>query len=256
MRTVKTTIAYLLLFVVASTSLALDMTTRDGTTYQNVTVTAVEPDGLRVTHSNGAAKLLFVELPTAIQQLYHYDPSKAAEYQSRIADAKRAIAQKAEERERLRREAALNSAEDSRRQLALEQRAQENSVRPIDPPQPAVASSATHSDATNPIIYVFGGAAVIAALVLFGGITTACPSCHRWLSRQALNRQITGTEQYNKTVTHKDRSYRQGDESDYRSHVITERKQVVSVERVHYVTRYQCKHCNHLWDEASYSDNG
>ena len=47
----------LLLLVAATSAFAADITTRDGTTYQNAKVTGVDPDGIRVLHSDGVAKV-------------------------------------------------------------------------------------------------------------------------------------------------------------------------------------------------------
>jgi hypothetical protein len=47
-----------------------------GKDYENVEVTKWEPDGLRVMHSLGSAKLPFEELPAEIQKKFVYDPTE------------------------------------------------------------------------------------------------------------------------------------------------------------------------------------
>ena len=59
-----------------------DIITRRGDYYHDVEVTKVETDGIRVTHSDGVAKIPFPDLPDDLQKKYHYDPdalAKAAE---------------------------------------------------------------------------------------------------------------------------------------------------------------------------------
>lgn len=81
--------ALLFAFVAISTAQALDITTRDGTLYSNVTVTAQEPDGIRIQHSEGVARIPFEKLPDALQKQYHFDPSKVAAYRKDVEDARR-----------------------------------------------------------------------------------------------------------------------------------------------------------------------
>lgn len=67
---------------------AEDFTLNDGTVYKNVTVTKVDPDGLRIIHSDGGGKVLFTQLPESIQKKYNYDPVAAQKYTDE-QDAKR-----------------------------------------------------------------------------------------------------------------------------------------------------------------------
>ena len=84
---------YLLALAAFSTScFAADITTRDGTTYGDAKVTGVDPDGIRVTHSIGVAKLRFEDLPEALQKQYHYDPGKGAAYRQEVEGAQKAVA--------------------------------------------------------------------------------------------------------------------------------------------------------------------
>lgn len=97
----------LLLCFVVRVALALDITTTDGHFYKGVTVTQVEPDALRITHSDGAARISYDKLPATIQKQY-FDPEKVAAYREQIAAAKRAAD-----------EAAAAKAEEERRQKAI-----------------------------------------------------------------------------------------------------------------------------------------
>jgi hypothetical protein len=71
----------ILLLALTTFTLAVDtypsLSTKKGREYTSVTVTAVEPDGLRIRHESGTAKIPFEELPVEIQKKYAYDPSAA-----------------------------------------------------------------------------------------------------------------------------------------------------------------------------------
>jgi hypothetical protein len=71
-------------FAVAFYSVACgeDFKTTDGTEYKNVTISRIEPDGVVVITSSGISKIYFRELPHGVQQRFHYDPVKAAEFTS------------------------------------------------------------------------------------------------------------------------------------------------------------------------------
>ncbi len=62
---------------------AIDITTTEGRTYKNATVTRTEPDGITITISTGVIKLYFEELPSALQRKYGYDPQRANSYRTR-----------------------------------------------------------------------------------------------------------------------------------------------------------------------------
>lgn len=114
----------LLLFMslVAISCFAADITTRDGnTTYRNAQVTGVDPDGIRVTHSTGVAKLRFENLPDALQKHYHYDPAKVAAYRKQVEDAQKAASAKAAAAEQQRQRDA-QQAQEVARHRAKEQR--------------------------------------------------------------------------------------------------------------------------------------
>ncbi|MBP7949095.1 MAG: hypothetical protein KA004_05520 [Verrucomicrobiales bacterium] len=56
------------------------LVTADGKTYQRVRVTAVEPDGLRITHAEGAAKVGFEQLSAEQQKEYGFDAASATAF--------------------------------------------------------------------------------------------------------------------------------------------------------------------------------
>lgn len=70
-------------FAVAMLSLAatmahgLDIETLDGEEYKNVNVRAVEPTGVRITHSKGIAFIPFSNLSGYYQRKFGYDANKA-----------------------------------------------------------------------------------------------------------------------------------------------------------------------------------
>lgn len=59
---------------------AEDLTTTEGRTFQEVTVTKVEPDGLSIRHSSGTAKLPVAALPEEVRRRHDLDPAKAEAY--------------------------------------------------------------------------------------------------------------------------------------------------------------------------------
>ena len=71
---------------------AMDITTSDGKTYHDVTVTRAEADGLVITHSGGAGKVPFLELPKDIREKYGYDPAKAEAARAKAEASKKAAA--------------------------------------------------------------------------------------------------------------------------------------------------------------------
>jgi hypothetical protein len=79
-RSVAICLAVILCF--ASVALADDFKTNDGKDYKNATVTRVEADGIVVKTKGGISKVYFAELPTDVQERFHYDPQKAAAAQA------------------------------------------------------------------------------------------------------------------------------------------------------------------------------
>lgn len=70
----------ILLAVLFTAAVAEDITTTDGRTYTAATITKVEPDGIRIIHESGAAKIPFTKLPPDLQKKHGYDPTKAVEF--------------------------------------------------------------------------------------------------------------------------------------------------------------------------------
>ena len=68
----------ILLILFASVVFADDFKTVNGKEYKNATVTGVEADGVMVKTKGGISKVYFAELPTDVQERFHYDPQKAA----------------------------------------------------------------------------------------------------------------------------------------------------------------------------------
>lgn len=66
----------------ASLALADDFKTIDGKEYKNTKVSRVEPDGLVLLTKSGISKIYFTELPKDVQERFHYDAQKAAEFTS------------------------------------------------------------------------------------------------------------------------------------------------------------------------------
>lgn len=58
------------------------------TVYKDYSVSKVDPDGLRILHSDGAAKIPYEELPADLQKKYAFDPAKAAAFRADKAKAK------------------------------------------------------------------------------------------------------------------------------------------------------------------------
>lgn len=101
----KNLAAVFLALAFANACFGLDISTRTGTTYRKCEVVKVEPDGIRITHDAGAAKIEFEDLPDALKRQYNFDPANVAAYRKTIADAKAAAEEKVKV-ERARLEAA------------------------------------------------------------------------------------------------------------------------------------------------------
>jgi hypothetical protein len=121
----------------ASITLADDFKTIDGKEYKDATVSRVEPDGLVLITKFGISKVYFVELPKEVQERFHYDAAKAAQFttvqQSAIAQSNATVAaqQQQEAQERQRQAAAIaqqrQQAQEQQRQadaIAMQQEAQ------------------------------------------------------------------------------------------------------------------------------------
>ena len=90
----RNTRTLLLALVVSSflqVAIAVDLTTKDGKTYKDATVSRVEPDGIVIISKTGIIKLYFQELPKELQEKYGYDAAKAAAYTAAEAEKQRRI---------------------------------------------------------------------------------------------------------------------------------------------------------------------
>ena len=101
MQLMRCFLQFILPLILSSACLAMDITTRAGITYKKAEVTAVEWDGLRITHSTGVAKIPVEELPEALQKQYRYDLSAVAAYRKKSEENASAVAA-AQQRERER----------------------------------------------------------------------------------------------------------------------------------------------------------
>src|SRR5207253_4856796 len=64
----------------APTPVAGNFQTFYGKEYKNATVSRVEPDGILSRTKSGISKVYFVELPKDVQERFHYDTAKAAQF--------------------------------------------------------------------------------------------------------------------------------------------------------------------------------
>ena len=114
-------LAILILMSCALPASAETITTLRGQKFYGCTVKQVHPDGISFTHRNGAAKILFTDLPAAVRQQYGYSATKAAAYSKQITDARK-------EAEKARQEAAVRAAEEAEKAEleALKEQFQQN----------------------------------------------------------------------------------------------------------------------------------
>lgn len=76
------------------------ITTLLGRTYRGCNIVNVHPDGISFTHSNGAAKILFTDLPQPLRDKFGYDPAKAAAHEKKLADRRAAETKAREDRQK------------------------------------------------------------------------------------------------------------------------------------------------------------
>jgi thiol-disulfide isomerase/thioredoxin len=76
----------------ATVALADDFKTVKGKEYKDVTVSRVEPDGIVLKGKSGISKLYFVELPSEVQQRFHYNATAAAAYSTAQTTAQLKVA--------------------------------------------------------------------------------------------------------------------------------------------------------------------
>jgi hypothetical protein len=120
----------------APTPVVGNFKTVDGKEYKNATVSRVEPDGLVLTTKFGISKVYFVELPKEVQERFHYDAAKGAEFASAEqaataqfnAGAQAAALQRQQEARERQRQIA-SAIEQHQQQEAAEQRQAEEQQR-------------------------------------------------------------------------------------------------------------------------------
>lgn len=92
-----------ILAVAASTARAdsseVKITTLFGRTYQGCHIVRVHPDGVSFTHSRGAAKVLFEDMPPGLRERFGYDARKAEAYEKEVTERRRAEARARAERD-------------------------------------------------------------------------------------------------------------------------------------------------------------
>ncbi len=87
-----------LILCFATVTLADDFKTINGKEYKNAKVSRVEPDGIVLSSKSGISKVYFTELPKEVQERFHYDAQKAAEFTSQTIEKNTlSLQQRAEE---------------------------------------------------------------------------------------------------------------------------------------------------------------
>src|SRR5438876_6817579 len=76
----KMKILAFLILCFASVAFGDDFKAINGKEYKNVKVSRVEPDGIVLVSKSGISKVYFTELPKEVQERFHYDPTKAAQF--------------------------------------------------------------------------------------------------------------------------------------------------------------------------------
>ena len=118
-----------LLILFASVVFADDFKTVNGKEYKNATVTGVEADGVMVKTKGGISKVYFAELPTDVQERFHYDPQKAAAAQVAAVRQTQELNQFNSQQEELAKQQKAASAKQY--QQGLEQQAKNNNVQAV-----------------------------------------------------------------------------------------------------------------------------
>ena len=105
----KTTIT-ILAMLSASLASAEDFKTVTGKEYKHATVERVESDGIVLMTKTGISKVYFVELPTEVQERFHYvDPARAAAERANAIQKKRA--EEGTEKDRIAKELLTKTGE-------------------------------------------------------------------------------------------------------------------------------------------------
>ena len=120
----------ILLILFASVVFADDFKTVNGKEYKNATVTGVEADGIMVKTKGGISKVYFAELPTDVQERFHYDPQKAAAASAGQAASIQQANQQIEEANKQREKEKQVALESSRRATEEAAKAQNTTIEP------------------------------------------------------------------------------------------------------------------------------
>jgi len=120
----------ILLILFASVVFADDFKTVNGKEYKNATVTGVEADGVMVKTKGGISKVYFAELPTDVQERFHYDPQKAAAASAEQAASIQQANQQIEEANKQREKEKQVALESSRRATEEAAKAQNTTIEP------------------------------------------------------------------------------------------------------------------------------
>jgi len=98
----KTRIIAGALALTALSAWAEDISTLDGRKFSTELISSVEPDGLKITTSDGIEKIPFANLSEEIQRKYGYEPAKAAQFKRALTAAavQRVSSQEADKRGR------------------------------------------------------------------------------------------------------------------------------------------------------------
>ena len=111
----KITVACCGLLLILGSARSDDFKTTNGKEYKNATVTGVEADGIMVKTKGGISKVYFAELPTDVQERFHYDPQKAAAASAAQAASIQQANQQVEESNKQRKEAEQQKALQNRK---------------------------------------------------------------------------------------------------------------------------------------------
>lgn len=154
----RTAVIFAFLLVVCFTAVALadDFKTINGKEYQDATVSRVEPDGVVLTSKSGIAKVYFTELPKDVQQRFHYDAMRAAQFSAatQIAISQRNAAIAAQQQAvaaEQHRNAEIHQQAVEEQQQAIERHAQieaQKEQRQLDPQQRQATPSYRHVGAS------------------------------------------------------------------------------------------------------------
>ncbi len=95
----RTLVLTALLVCFATAVRAGTITTLRGKTYRDCHIAQIHPDGISFTHREGAAKILFTDLPRATRDQYGYDPKKASAYSKKITEQRKVAEKNRQERD-------------------------------------------------------------------------------------------------------------------------------------------------------------